>query len=66
MACALGELLSGGAWEDTGLPECFQPTLERMIKNGWVERGGSNHEAPKVTDGDRFEASTCEWWPTSS
>ena len=36
MTCARGvaKLLSGGTWEDTGLPECFQPTSERMIKDG--------------------------------
>jgi len=36
MTCARGiaKLLRGGAWEDTGLPECFQPTSERLIGNG--------------------------------
>ena len=40
LTCARGiaKLLSGGTWEDTGLPECFQPTSERMVKDGWAER----------------------------
>ena len=35
MTCARGvaTLLSGGTWEDTGLPECFKPTSERIVKN---------------------------------
>ncbi|KAF9653039.1 FAD dependent oxidoreductase [Thelephora ganbajun] len=36
MTCARGiaKLLSGGTWEDTGLPDCFQPTSERLVENG--------------------------------
>ena len=36
MTCArgIGMLLRGGTWEDTGLPECFQPTSERLVRNG--------------------------------
>lgn len=32
MTCAKGlaTVIRGGAWESTGLPECFQPTRERL------------------------------------
>jgi len=42
MTCALGiaKLLRGGMWEDTGLPDCFQPTSERLIENGAGVRSG--------------------------
>jgi len=42
MTCAQGvaKLLRGGMWEDTGLPDCFQPTSERLIRNGSGVREG--------------------------
>ncbi|KAJ7476755.1 hypothetical protein FB451DRAFT_1033236, partial [Mycena latifolia] len=32
MTCARGlaTVMQGGSWESTGLPECFQPTRERL------------------------------------
>ncbi|KAJ7793680.1 FAD dependent oxidoreductase [Mycena olivaceomarginata] len=34
MTCARGlaTLIQGGSWESTGLPECFQPTRERLAR----------------------------------
>ncbi|ORY57752.1 FAD dependent oxidoreductase [Pseudomassariella vexata] len=47
--CAPGvaKLILGGAWEDTGLPECFEMTSERLVK---LERGtvGSVFEPPQL------------------
>lgn len=42
MTCALGvaKLLRGGTWQDTGLPDCFQPTSERLIENEPGVRAG--------------------------
>ncbi|KAJ4473002.1 FAD dependent oxidoreductase [Lentinula aciculospora] len=37
-SCAKGlaMLISGGSWADSGLPECFQPTRQRMRKSSSV------------------------------
>jgi hypothetical protein len=34
MTCARGlaALIQGASWESTGLPECFQPTRERLAR----------------------------------
>ncbi|EEB93971.1 hypothetical protein MPER_07301, partial [Moniliophthora perniciosa FA553] len=34
VSCAKGlvALIQGATWESTGLPECFQPTPDRMSK----------------------------------
>ncbi|KAF8138037.1 FAD dependent oxidoreductase [Mycena galopus ATCC 62051] len=44
MTCARGlaALVQGGSWESTGLPECFQPTPERLA------RRRSGHKIVKV------------------
>lgn len=31
-APGLSQMVLGGKWEDTGMPECFQITEERMAK----------------------------------
>lgn len=46
MTCTRGVaiLLNGGRWEDTGLPECFQPTPERTTKSAFWGAGGMDRD----------------------
>ena len=45
MTCAKGlaKIIQGASWADTGLPECFQPTPERLaapkttVEQIWLE-----------------------------
>ncbi|KIJ23063.1 hypothetical protein M422DRAFT_196383, partial [Sphaerobolus stellatus SS14] len=46
MTCARGiaKLLQGASWSETGLPECFEPTSERLfmssktVEEKWIQR----------------------------
>ena len=66
MTCARGiaALLQGASYEDTGLPECFLPTPERLAKHalrtaadgvGKVERGAG-------VDGENVDKSAKGGW----